>query len=114
VRKLTGRPTFNAIVSGLPFNNFEACEVRAFLEHYRKMLKPLGTLSFFEYMGVRRVQTRLALAPAPRRKRLREVGKVVQEFVREHELRRDIVVINIPPARVFHLRFDRDSAKADA
>jgi len=45
VRALPAEPTYDAIISGLPFNNFTSAEVRGFLEHFRAMLKPGGILS---------------------------------------------------------------------
>lgn len=103
VRSLPLRPMYDAVLSGLPFNNFTSEEVLAFLERFRALLKPDGVLSFFEYLGVRRVQARFA--PLERRRRLRGVGRTIKKFAREHQLRQDIVPLNLPPARVRHFRF---------
>jgi phospholipid N-methyltransferase len=104
VRELPGEPTYDAIISGLPFSNFTSEEVREFLEHFRAMLKPGGTLSYFEYAFMRRLQQ--PFCGSTRRTRLRGVARVVREFSRNYQIDQRIVPINLPPARVRHLQFD--------
>lgn len=104
VMQLPGRPTYDAIVSGLPFSNFTSEEVRGFLEHFRALLKPGGTLSYFEYAFMRRLQQ--PFCGQTRRTRLRGVARVVREFSRNYQINQRIVPINLPPARVRHLQFD--------
>lgn len=107
IRDLPAQPTFDAIVSGLPFNNFSAEEVRGFLEHFRSLLKLGGTLSYFEYVAIRRLQA--PFVGKERRTRLKGISDVVETFSRAHQVKSIIVPINIPPARVRHLCFDASS-----
>jgi phospholipid N-methyltransferase len=104
VLKLHAAKNFDAIISGLPFNNFTPDEVRAFLEHFHKLLKPGGTLSFFEYVGARPMQ--LPFCGKQRRTRIKGIGHVIREFVQKHQFEDQIVPLYIPPARVRHLRFE--------
>lgn len=102
VRAAPARPPYDAVISGLPFNNFTGAEVAEVLGHFRRVLKPGGTLSFFEYLAIRRLQA--PFVGAQRRRRLREVARVVHEFARLHQFAQDIALVNIPPARVRHMR----------
>ena len=103
VLRLPARPAYDAIVSGLPFNNFTPEEVQGFLAHFKALLKDGGTLSFFEYCAIRRLQA--PFVGRERRLRLEGIERVVTEFARTCHARDQIVPINIPPARVRHLRF---------
>jgi phospholipid N-methyltransferase len=90
------------IVSGLPLNNFQADDVRQILAAFTRLLKPGGTLSFFEYIAVR--PARSLVSNASERKRLREIGAAMREVLL-HEVRRDWIFPNIPPAWVHHVQF---------
>lgn len=94
---------YDAMISGLPFNNFTPAEVRAFIEHFRKLLRPEGTLSFFEYAGIRRLQQ--PFVRRARRERLQGIADVVQEFAKDCQFKAQLVWWNIPPARARHWRF---------
>lgn len=104
VRDLPRKPAFDMIISGLPFNNFTPDEVRSFLEHFMGLLKPQGTLSYFEYVAIRRLQA--PFVGKERRQRLKGVSDVVEEYARKHQISSVIVPINFPPARVRHLQFE--------
>ncbi|MFH0939455.1 MAG: methyltransferase domain-containing protein [Planctomycetota bacterium] len=103
VRNLKVCAKYDAIISGLPFNNFEPREVREFLEHFRALLKPRGILVWFEYVAIRRIQT--PFVGRARRERLKGIGDVTLHFTRKHQFKQQIVPINFPPARVRHLTF---------
>ena len=103
VRELAGRQTYDAVLSGLPFNNFSPQEVRGFLEHFRKLLKPGGALAYFEYVAIRKLQA--PFVSRERRQRLKGITQVVREFAAAHQVRQHIVPLNLPPARVRHLLF---------
>ena len=106
VREHRERHAYDAIISGLPFNCFSAEEVRGFLEHFRVLLKPGGTLSWFEYVGIRKLQA--PFVSAQRRAQLRGIHEVTHEFARKHQYGQHIIPVNFPPARVRHLRFGND------
>jgi phospholipid N-methyltransferase len=105
VRGLSVRRAYNVIVSGLPFNNFTAGEVREFLECFRAMLKPKGSLAYFEYLAVRKLHS-LPFVGREMRARLREVAQVVRQYCGAYQYRQVLVPLNLPPARVRYLRFD--------
>ncbi len=93
----------DTIISGLPLNNFEVAEVRQVLDALRRLAKPGGTLSFFEYIGVRPL--RGLVSRGVQRDRLRGIGQAIGELLEQGEFRRDRVWFNAPPAWVHHVRF---------
>ena len=44
---------YDLIISGLPLNNFSVADVERILEVMHRLLRPGGTLSFFEYIAIR-------------------------------------------------------------
>lgn len=104
VREFKQPAVCDAIISGLPFNCFSPEEVRGFLEHFRYLLRPGGTLTWFEYVGIRNIQA--PFVGSARRAQLRNIHTVTHEFVTRHQYDEHIIPVNLPPARVRHLRFD--------
>lgn len=103
VRSLPAHPGYNAIVSGLPFTNFRPEEVQGFLEHFRALLKPKGALIWFEYLAMRKLQS--VFVSKMRREELKGITDVTKRFIHGHEHRQEIIAINLPPARIRHLKF---------
>ena len=92
---------YDVIVSGLPLNNFSVESVQGILDQLMKLLKPNGTLSFFEYIAIRRVKA--VVSRRDERHRLRGIGEVTDRLFAKHEIRRDPIFLNVPPAWVHHL-----------
>jgi phosphatidylethanolamine/phosphatidyl-N-methylethanolamine N-methyltransferase len=103
VQDLLGESTYDFIVSGLPLNNFPAHEVRDIFDTYIRLLKPGGTLTFYEYTLVRQFKT--PFVDRRERRRLFRVGRVMRGYIRDYQIRRERIFINVPPATVRHLRF---------
>ena len=102
VAELPANGSYDVIVSGLPLNNFSAADVERILAALTGLLAPRGTLSFFEYIALRRAR---ALISGPtERARLRGVGRAMQAVLGPREIRRDAVWLNVPPAWVHHVR----------
>jgi phospholipid N-methyltransferase len=102
IEEVAEEGAYDAIVSGLPLNNFSAADVEQILAALAKLAKPGGTLSFFEYVAVRPV--RAAFAGAAERERLRAIGRLLGALLGKCEIRRDCVLANVPPAWVHHVR----------
>ena len=96
---------YDVIVSGLPLNNFSVAGVERILGTLVELLKPGGILSFFEYIAVRRV--RALVSGRAERARLRGIGKVMDAVLSKHEIARDWIWPNVPPAWVHHVRVVR-------
>ncbi len=97
---------YDVVISGLPLNNFQPEQVQAFLDHFAHLAGPQGVVSFFQYVAVRSTRQRLSWHAATR-KRLRGISAVLQDYLGRHELRRELVLRNLPPAWVHHLRFEQ-------
>jgi phospholipid N-methyltransferase len=100
---LTAKGEYDLVVSGLPFSNFRPEEVQGFLEHFRSILKPKGTLIWFEYVAVRKIQ--IPFVSKATRERLKQINEVTNGFIHAHQYKQEIIPINLPPARIRHLKF---------
>jgi phosphatidylethanolamine/phosphatidyl-N-methylethanolamine N-methyltransferase len=102
VTDFTSPFTYDLIISGLPLNNFEVAEVEAILAAFARLTRSGGTVSFFEYMGLRRA--RLHLSGRRQRARLAGIDQALGQLIAEHEVRRNSIWLNVPPAWVHHVR----------
>jgi phosphatidylethanolamine/phosphatidyl-N-methylethanolamine N-methyltransferase len=102
VEQLPGREHYDYIVSGLPLNNFPVQQVREIYQIYSRLLRSGGTLSYYEYVWIR--QLRAPFVDRRERRRLYRVGRLVGEYIRSYQVRRQRVLMNVPPAVVRHLR----------
>lgn len=103
IEALPAAPTYDLIISGLPLNNFSAALVEQILASLRGLLKPGGTLSFFEYIAIRRLRS--LVSGREERARLRGIGRALDGVLGKNEVRRDWIWPNVPPAWVHHVRF---------
>lgn len=111
VEDMPGEGVYDYIVSGLPLNNFPAGLVREIFQVYSRLLKPGGTLSYFEYVLIRHLKT--PFVNRQERRRLSLVGRVVGRYIRSFEVRRQHILMNVPPAIVRHLRLKPASSRAE-
>ena len=89
---------YDFIVSGLPLNNFTPECVEEVFDIFRQLLKPGGTLSYFEYMFFRSRRK-------PFSSRLQAIHTIVQKQFHDSSVQRDWVWRNVTPAWVHHLQF---------
>ena len=94
---------YDLIISGLPLNNFAVPEVEQILDIFARLATPGGTLSFFQYIAIRRVKS--VVTGSQGRARLRGIGQALDRTLSGREIKRDWVWPNIPPAWVHHVRF---------
>jgi phospholipid N-methyltransferase len=102
VEDLIGDSVYDYIVSGLPLNNFTVAQVRDVFASFGRLLKPGGVVTFYEYQFVRLLKS--PFVGRSERRRLARIGRVMRRFVRDFQVRRERVFINVPPATVRHLR----------
>jgi len=93
---------YDFIISGLPHLNFPPAVVETITESYFRLLKPGGTLSYFEYLMIRPIKKKVAVGAT--RRKIHSVDKILAGYLQEHRLCRDSVFLNVPPAWVQHLR----------
>ncbi len=99
--------SYDLIISGLPFANFTAEEVREIFEYYFTVLRPGGRLSFFGYLYTKEVKA----VVAPRADYLRQARSswVVEEWANRYGIGSERILPNIPPAWIHHLRKPADA-----
>jgi phosphatidylethanolamine/phosphatidyl-N-methylethanolamine N-methyltransferase len=102
VEELPRDRRYDIVVSGLPLNNFSPADVAQILGILTGLLEQGGTLSFFEYIAMR--PARALVSGRAQRVRLRDVGRAMRAVLDRHEIRRDAVWLNVPPAWVHHVR----------
>ena len=102
VEDLPGEGLYDYIVSGLPLNNFPVAQIREIFKAYNRLLKPGGTLTYYEYVFIRQLKT--PFCNRRERRRLYRVGRLVGGYIRSYQVRRQRILINVPPAIVRHLQ----------
>jgi phospholipid N-methyltransferase len=95
---------YDFIICGLPFSCFELADAQSAFTVMRRMLKPEGVLSYYEYVGFRKVSRLFSIGR--RRRRTREVSRFLTQNIRRHQFEHRTVLQNFPPAHARHLRFD--------
>jgi len=108
VEELPGEGIYDYIVSGLPLNNFPVSLVREIFRAYTRLLKPGGMLSYYEYSLIRQIKT--PFVNRRERRRLYRIGRVLGTFIRDYQIDRERILINVPPAVVRHLCFQSQEA----
>jgi phospholipid N-methyltransferase len=101
IEEVEGENVYDMIISALPLNSFPPQQVREIFKAYTRLLKPGGTLSYYEYVGIRQLTT--PFVNRSERRRLSEVGDVVSGYIDSYQVRSQQVLINVPPAVVRHL-----------
>ena len=102
VEELPDASRFDHLVSGLPLNNFGVELVERILATFERLIASGGTISFFEYMGIRRL--RGVAGPQADRARLTGISRALGGLFDRHGTTRDWVWPNLPPAWVHHLK----------
>lgn len=111
IQEVDADQRYDAVVSGLPLNNFPSELVARILGRLRELAAHGATLSFFEYIGVRKAKS--LASKREERLRLAGVERAIDGALREYEFDRQCILANVPPAWVHHLRFaDRSEALA--
>lgn len=93
---------YDFIISGLPHVNFPPEVVQSITDSYFRLLKPGGTLSYFEYAYIRPIKKLVAVGAT--RKKIHAVDRILAGHLKTKRLRRDSIFLNCPPAWAHHLR----------
>jgi len=110
VEELAANEPYDLIVSGLPLNNFDVETIETIFTAFEKLSKPGGIVSFFEYAGVR--PARALVGQGKERDRFRDIHRLLRDKLRRHEIRREWIWPNVPPAWVHHLRLGNGASGA--
>ena len=96
IQDVEGRAVYDVMISGIPLNNFAVPLVEEIFASYRRLLKPQGALSYFEYVAIRDLKQRV-VAP-DERVRLADLSLLLEDKIRRYQVAEEIVVFNVPPA----------------
>lgn len=105
IQEVEGQGVYDYIISGLPLNNFSPELVREILRAFKRLLKPGGVFSYFEYAYIR--QIKIPFCRRSERRRLSQVGRLVGNYIQKFQVRQQHVLFNVPPAVVHHLQFQK-------
>ncbi|GIW82948.1 MAG: hypothetical protein KatS3mg105_4755 [Gemmatales bacterium] len=105
VQELPGDNVYDFIISSLPLNNFPVDLVKTIFRAFERLLKPEGTLSYFEYAYIR--QMKMPFVSREERRRLATIGLLAKRYFRRGLLGRRLVLCNFPPAFVQHLHLKK-------
>jgi len=92
---------YDAVVCGLPYNAFSTHLSRLILRRLVSMLRPGGTLSFFEYAAIRHLRS--ATSAAGVKRAMQWHARFIKKLEQDMTGRRDLVMMNMPPAWAVHL-----------
>jgi len=105
LQDVPGEAVYDFMISGLPLNNFALDLVEDIFRSYRRLLKPTGILSYFEYLAIRALK--MPVVSAAERERLQILGAFLEQQIRAAQIGADDVFWNVPPAVARHFRFGR-------
>ena len=98
---------FDVVVSSLPFSNFTPELVNEVLGFFKRALAEDGTLTFIEYLGIRKL-TYIVSSPA-NRSRLKGVDGVIDSWqstvAQRGKVKRETSFLNFPPAVTFRFEY---------
>ena len=103
IQDLKPEEPYDLIISGLPLNNFSPELVESIFDVFSRLAAPEATLSFFEYIAIRRFKS--VLSPRRDRERLQGISRILNGEFQKREIARDRIVCNVLPAWVHHLRY---------
>jgi phosphatidylethanolamine/phosphatidyl-N-methylethanolamine N-methyltransferase len=103
LQEVEGQAVYNFMISGIPLNNFAPPLVEEIFRGYRRLLRPDGTLSYFEYATLRDLKRSLAVGAE--RARLTALSELLEEKIRRFQVAEELVMFNVPPAVARHFRF---------
>ena len=112
VEDISAPDTYDFTICGLPFTALRLSDVRRIMAAIERNLKPGGTFSYFEYVGLRRIAC--TFATGARRRRVREVSKHLSRLIERHEISQHTVWRNVPPAYGRHWSFDKSEERSEA
>ena len=99
---------YDAMICGLPYNAFPTHVSRLILRRLVSLLRPGGTLSFFEYAAIRHLRS--ATSSRGVKRAMQWHAQFIKRLEQDMTGRRDLVMMNVPPAWAVHLTKESVSA----
>ena len=104
VQELSAPDHYDFIIAGLPFTSFSLDLTREIIDSIAVNLKPGGTFSYFEYRALRRIT--LGISTGRKRRRKKALSSFLTQQIRAHQIGRQAVWMNMPPAYARQLQFE--------
>lgn len=92
---------YDFIISGLPFNAFDAGFVQSIFKKYKELIKPGGIISYFEYIALAKIK--LFFLSGKEKDQFSKTITTTTKFRSKFEFDEEKVFANMPPASVHHL-----------
>jgi phosphatidylethanolamine/phosphatidyl-N-methylethanolamine N-methyltransferase len=105
LQAIEGTACYDFMISGIPLNNFALSLVEDIFRSYARLLTPMGTLSYFEYLAIRALK--MPFVALSERDRLGHLTQYLEEKVRRYQVGAEEVFLNVPPAIARHFCFGR-------
>ncbi len=103
VAELPSDAPYGAVIASLPLLNMDPAVVdRIFARLLTELLEPGGTLVYYDYWA--KAVRRYLPASRQERRRVREVLAITRGYLDRYEVRREVILRNVPPAHVHVLR----------
>jgi len=102
IRSLKEPREYDFIISGLPFNSFDAQTVDEILRVLMSHLAPMGVFAYFEYSLPPKIRS--YFLTSLERVRIQRTSVIMNQFIRKHQFHCDQVWWNLPPAKVRYCR----------
>lgn len=93
---------YDFIISTLPFNSFKASFVKDIFDHYMKLCKPKGILTYVEYIGLQKMN--LALSQGKKKKNIMDRQNLLNKLQDQYLIEKTSVMTNFLPCNVYHLQ----------
>jgi phospholipid N-methyltransferase len=95
--KYESEKTFDAVIAGVPFNNFPVEIIEGFIQKIKSLSKEGSLFAFFEYLAVKKFKA-IFLGKS-------ELSSFFEREVYKHLVREKRILRNVPPAKVNFIRF---------
>ncbi len=97
---------YDFIISTLPFNSLPLDLMSDILDHLQLLIKSNGVFSYVAYAGAARIKKSFLWGE----KKAEHVAKmeILEEFRKEYQIDKNLILLNFPPIDVFHLRIHKD------
>ena len=105
VEELPEERPYDLIISGLPLNNFSVALRRAAPHQDAAVARPRGHAELLRIRRRPQGQSRSSAVPTSA-SGFRGIGQHLRRLAAMSEIRRDLVLANVPPAWVHHVRFE--------
>lgn len=93
---------YDIVFSSLPLNSFRAEMVEAILKKYEKLVKEGGYLSYYEYMGLKKIKQALLFGETA--SDFQCAQQLKRSFSDKYKQKVDTIWWNLPPARIVHCK----------